>query len=45
MEQSFVDETIISGKNEAIKICMNDVMLEDKSKENPSVHTKTSRNP
>jgi hypothetical protein len=45
MEQSFVDENIISGKNETIKICMNDVILEDKSKENPSVHTKTSRNP
>jgi hypothetical protein len=45
MEQSFVDENIISGKNETIKICMNDVILKEKSKENPSVHTKTSRNP
>jgi hypothetical protein len=45
MEQSFVDENIISGRNETIKICINDVILENKSKENPSVHTKTSRNP
>lgn len=45
MEQSFVDENIISGKNETIKICMNEVILEDKSKENPNVHTKTNRKP
>jgi hypothetical protein len=28
---------VISGNNETIEICMNDVILEDKSKENSSV--------
>ncbi len=45
MEQSFVDDNIKSGNNEIIKVCMNDVILEEKSKGNPSVHTKTRRNP
>jgi hypothetical protein len=35
---------VISGNNETIEICMNDVVLEDKSEENPSVQIKTSRN-
>jgi hypothetical protein len=45
MEQSFVNENIVTGKNETIEICMIDVILEDKSKENPIMHTKTSKNP
>jgi hypothetical protein len=39
MEQYFANENAISGNNETIEICMNDVVLEDKSKENPSVQT------
>jgi len=35
---------VISGNNETIGICMNDVILEDKSKENSSVQIETSRN-
>jgi hypothetical protein len=45
MEQPFANENVISGKNETIQICMNDVVLEDGYEENPSVQTKTSRNP
>ncbi len=30
MEQSFVDDNITSGNNEIIKVCMNDVILEEK---------------
>jgi phage terminase large subunit-like protein len=45
MEQSSTNENVISGNNETIEICMNNVILEDKSEENPSVQTKTSRNP
>jgi hypothetical protein len=44
MEQSFANEYTINGNNETIEICMNDVVLEDGSKENPIVQTKTSRN-
>jgi phage terminase large subunit-like protein len=44
MEQSFANENVISGNNETIEICMNDVVLEDGSEENQSVQTKTSRN-
>jgi hypothetical protein len=36
MEQSSTNENVISGNNEIIEICMNDVVLEDGSKENPS---------
>jgi len=39
MEQSFANENVINGNNEIIEICMNDVILEYKSKENPSVQT------
>jgi hypothetical protein len=35
---------VISGNNKTIEICMNDVVLEDKSEENPNVQTETSRN-
>jgi len=35
---------VISGNNETIGICMNDVILEDKSEENSSVQIETSRN-
>jgi hypothetical protein len=39
MEQSFANENVISGNNETIEICINDVVLEDKFEENPSVQT------
>jgi hypothetical protein len=45
MEQSFANENIISGNNDTIEICMNDVILKEKLDENPSVHPKTNRNP
>jgi hypothetical protein len=45
MEQSFTNENVISGNNETIEICMNDVVLEDNFQENQRVQTKTSRNP
>jgi hypothetical protein len=35
MEQSFANENVINGNNETIEICMNDVVLEDNSEENP----------
>jgi hypothetical protein len=36
---------VIKRNNETIEICMNDVVLENGSKENPSVQTKTNANP
>jgi hypothetical protein len=45
MEQSSTNENVISGNNERIEICMNDVVLEDKFEENSSVQIETSRNP
>ncbi len=45
MDFFFTNENVISGNNETIEICMNDVVLGNGSKENPSVQTKTSRNP
>jgi phage terminase large subunit-like protein len=45
MEQSFANENVISGNNETIEICVNDVVLENKSNENPSVQIETNRNP
>ncbi len=36
MEQSFANENVINGNNETIEICKNDVILENKSEENPS---------
>ncbi len=45
MEQSFANENVISGNNETIEMCMNDVVLEDVFEENPNVQTKISRNP
>jgi len=39
MEQSSKNENTICGNNETIEICMNDVVLENESKENPSVQT------
>jgi hypothetical protein len=44
MEQSFANENVISGNNETIEICMNDVVLENKFEENPSLQIETSRN-
>ncbi len=35
---------MISGNNETIEICMNDVVLENRFKENPNVQTETIRN-
>jgi hypothetical protein len=37
MEQYFANENMISDNNELIEICMNDVVLEYKLQENPSV--------
>jgi hypothetical protein len=45
MEQSSANENVMSGNNETIEICMNDIILENRSKENPSVQIETSRNP
>jgi hypothetical protein len=45
MEQSFANENMISGNDEAIEICMNDVVLENGYKENPSVQIETNKNP
>jgi hypothetical protein len=42
--ESSANENVISGNNETIEICINDVVLENKFEENPSVQTKTSRN-
>jgi hypothetical protein len=39
MEQSSTNENTISGNNETIEICMNDVGLENEFEENPSVQT------
>jgi hypothetical protein len=39
MEQSSANENVMSGNNETIEICMNDVILENRSKENPSLQT------
>jgi hypothetical protein len=36
---------MINANNETIEICMNDVVLENRSKENKSVQTWTSSNP
>jgi hypothetical protein len=35
---------MIIGNNEIVKICINDVVLEDMSEENPNVQTKISSN-
>jgi hypothetical protein len=45
MEQSSTNENMISGNNETVEICMNDVVFKDGYEVNPSVQTKTSRNP
>jgi hypothetical protein len=37
MEQSFANENVINGNNETIEICLNDVVLENRYEENPSV--------
>ncbi len=39
MEQSSANENMISGNNETIEICMNDVVLEGRFEENSSVQT------
>ncbi len=39
MEESFANENMISGNNETIEICMNDVVLEGRFEENSSVQT------
>jgi hypothetical protein len=45
MEQFSANENAISGNNGTIEICMNDLVLEDKFEENPSVQRETSRTP
>jgi hypothetical protein len=45
MEQSSANDNMISGNNEAIEICMNDIVLEDGYRENPSVQIETNMNP
>ncbi len=45
MEQFSTNENVINGNDETIEICMNDVVLKNRFEENPSVQTKTSRNP
>jgi hypothetical protein len=45
MAQSSPNDNVICGNNETIEICIIDVVLEDKSKENPNVQTKRSKNP
>jgi hypothetical protein len=45
MEQSFPNENLISGNNETIEICMNDLVLEDGPEENPNDQIETNRNP
>jgi hypothetical protein len=45
MEQFSTNENVISGNNETIEIFMNDIVLEDRSKENPSIQIETSGNP
>jgi len=45
MEQYSANENVISGNNETIEICMNDVVLEDRFEENPSVQIKIINNP
>jgi len=44
MEQFSTNENMISGNNETIEICINNVILEDLFEENPNVQTETSRN-
>jgi len=41
--ESSKDENRISLNDETIKICMNDVIMEDKFEENFSVQTKVSK--
>jgi phage terminase large subunit-like protein len=45
MEQSFANKNMISGNNEIIEICMNNVVLKYGSQENPNDQIKTNRNP
>jgi hypothetical protein len=42
MVQSSTNESMIIGNNETLEICINDVVLEEMSKENPSVQPKIS---
>jgi hypothetical protein len=44
MEQSPANENMISGNNETIEICMNDVFFEAGYEVNPSFQTETSGN-
>jgi hypothetical protein len=44
MVQSSTNESMIIGNNETVEICINDVVLEDMSKENPNVQKKKSNN-
>jgi hypothetical protein len=45
MEQSSANENMISGNNETIEICMNDVVIEDGYEGNPNDQIETNRNP
>jgi hypothetical protein len=44
MNQSSKHENTISLNDETIEICMNNVIMENKFEENPSVQTKVSKN-
>jgi hypothetical protein len=42
MVQSATNESLTIGNNETLEICINDVVLEEMSKENPNVQPKIS---
>jgi hypothetical protein len=42
MVQSSTNESMKIGNNETLQICINDVVLEEMSKENPNVQPKIS---
>ncbi len=44
MVQSSTNESMIIGNNETVEICINDVVLEEMSEENPNVQPKISIN-
>ncbi len=44
MVQSSTNESMIIGNNETLEICINNVVLEEISEENPNVQPKISSN-
>jgi myosin-crossreactive antigen len=44
MEQSSANENMISGNNETIETCMNDVVFKNGYKVNPSVQIEMNKN-